>query len=231
MAGDEPILKGRAGKWDAQTTNPAPFITANGSALLVYRGLNGIGTDRIGVARATSWNGTYERLVENPVFGQCGNWTPHGGASTNCTAHDWGEKIARLKGTWVCDDCIGWAEDPFVWQSQRGYHMLTHNLHGVGGRATPWWVGMAFSADYINWQYSTVPAATNTYTSSVDGTNVTLRGRERPQLLLSAGEDRTPLALFSGAVHASSGGSSAGHSGTFTFVQGTAALAAERQPA
>ena len=74
---------------------------------------------------------------------------------------------------------------PFLWSTSRGYHILTHNLHGAGGRTTSpiaWWVGYAFSPDYIHWRYSHVPVATNTFTSSEDGTTtVKLNGRERPQ--------------------------------------------------
>ena len=35
--------------------------------------------------------------------------------------------------------------------------VLTHNLHGAGGRtASPvaWWVGYAFSPDFVHWKYS-----------------------------------------------------------------------------
>lgn len=183
--------------------------------------MHGAGTDRIGVTRATSWDAEYVRAADLPIFGHCGNYTSSGGAQTNCTAEDW----SRLKpGKWVCDDCVGWAEDPFLWASGRGFHLLTHNLHGIGGRATPWWVGMAYSEDFVHWRYSPVPAATNTYTST-DGNTVTLKGRERPQLLLSDDDSKTPLALYSAASHADHGGSGGtGHSGTFTFVQGTVAL-------
>ena len=73
----KPVLAGRPGRWDEQSTNPAPHVLPNGTALLVYRGLNGLGTDRIGAAQAArGWQGQYERVVDLPLFGQCGNWTP-----------------------------------------------------------------------------------------------------------------------------------------------------------
>jgi hypothetical protein len=72
---DKPILAGRSGRWDAASTNPAPHILKNGTALLVYRGLNGLATDRVGAARASHWAGPYERVVDEPLFGRCGNWT------------------------------------------------------------------------------------------------------------------------------------------------------------
>ena len=98
-----------------------------------------------------------------------------------------------------------------------GYHILTHNLHGAGGRTTKpiaWWVGYAFSPNYIDWRYSHSPVATNTFTS-LEGETVTLGGRERPQLLLTA--DGRPEALFSGAVPGP--GAPPGLTGTFTLVQ------------
>jgi hypothetical protein len=61
---DTPVLAGRPGRWDAQSTNPAPHVLPNGTALLVYRGVNGLGTDRIGAAKAASWAGAYERVCE-----------------------------------------------------------------------------------------------------------------------------------------------------------------------
>ena len=58
--------------------------------------------------------------------------------------------------------------------------------------------------------------ATNTFTSALDGkTVVTLRGRERPQLLVT--DDGVPEALFSGAVPGA--GAPPGFTGTFTMVQ------------
>ena len=36
------------------------------------------------------------------------------------------------------------AEDPFVWRSARGYHLLLHSLGGGGGQAVG---GVAFSKD------------------------------------------------------------------------------------
>jgi hypothetical protein len=108
--------------------------------------------------------------------------------------------------------------DPFLYSTRRGYHILTHNLHGIGGRTVDpiaWWVGYAFSPNFIDWRYSHEPVATNTFTSLENGETVTLRGRERPQLLLS--DDGVPEALFSGAVP--SAGAPPQLAGTFTFVQ------------
>ena len=138
------VLTGRPGRWDAQSTNPAPHVLANGTALLVYRGVNGLGTDRIGAARAArGWSDKYERVADLPLFGRCGNWTSCRSSSTapaetGCVpVHNWTAELGRSMPEWdyVCDECVGWAEDPFLYSTSRGYHMLTHNLHGAGGRA------------------------------------------------------------------------------------------------
>ena len=126
-------------------------------------------TDRIGAAKSTrsgadSWRGPYRRVVDEPLFGQCGNWTSSrpnstAPADTGCApVHNWTQDLGRRMQNWdyVCDTCVGWAEDPFLFSSPRGYHMLTHNLHGAGGRTThpqAWWVGYAFSPDFISWRY------------------------------------------------------------------------------
>lgn len=113
------VLAGRPGRWDEQTTNPAPHVLKNGTALLVYRGVNGLGTDRIGAARATSWDAKYERVADEPLFGRCGNWTSSRDsatkpAETGCSpVHNWTKLLGGRRPEWdyVCDDCIGWAEE------------------------------------------------------------------------------------------------------------------------
>lgn len=236
---DAPVLYGRPGRWDAASTNPAPHILSNGTALLVYRGLNGLATDRIGAAMSTragldGWRGPYTRVSDEPLFGRCGNWTnaradPNAPADTGCSpVHNWTKEIGRSGQNWdrVCDECVGWAEDPFLFSTPRGYHLLTHNLRGKGGRSTDpvaWWVGYAFSPDFVHWRYAETPVATNTFTTT-DGATVTLGGRERPQLLLDS--SGTPLALFSGAVPGP--GAPPGYTGTFTMVQPTTAAVSQQ---
>ena len=158
-------------------------------------------------------------------------------ADTGCApVHNWTASLGRSRPEWdyVCDECVGWAEDPFLWSTDRGYHLLTHNLHGAGGRSTSpiaWWVGYAFSPDFIHWKYSPDPVATNTFTSSgPGGETITLGGRERPQLLLTA--DGVPEALFSGAVPSPSAGSPTppGMHGTYTMVQPVRLPPGKRSP-
>lgn len=67
---DMPILSPRPGKWDGLiTTNPAPCVHPDGSVLLIYKSA-AFQTDllRMGVAKATHFEGTYERVCEEPIF-------------------------------------------------------------------------------------------------------------------------------------------------------------------
>lgn len=136
---DQPVLTGRPGRWDEQSTNPAPHLLPNGTALLVYRGVNGLGTDRIGAAKASQWSGSYSRVVDLPVFGRCGNWTSSretstAPADTGCTpVHNWTASLDRPgpppnPGLWnyVCDECVGWAEGACVCSPFRAALLGSH---------------------------------------------------------------------------------------------------------
>jgi len=86
-------------------------------------------------------------------------------------------------------------EDPFLWRDERGYyHMLMHNM-GSGGCGAH-----AFSRDGATWTRSEDAP----YTYDVEFSNnssVTMRRRERPQLLLTP--DGRPLFFSSGVEYAS----------------------------
>jgi len=65
---DRPILEPRPGKWDAQiVTNPAPCVRDDGRVILYYRSNTPEGL-RIGVAEASTFDGPYHRLVDDPVL-------------------------------------------------------------------------------------------------------------------------------------------------------------------
>jgi hypothetical protein len=68
------------------------------------------------------------------------------------------------------------AEDPFLWQDERGHwHILMHNMEATGAHA--------FSRDAITWTTSGVePYGKGVHFA--DGTNVSMGRREQPQLLL-----------------------------------------------
>jgi len=50
-------------------TNPSAYVFDNGTALLAYRYNDADGNERIGLARATHWSGTYS-IVHQPLFSE-----------------------------------------------------------------------------------------------------------------------------------------------------------------
>jgi len=94
-----------------------------------------------------------------------------------------------------------WAvdEDPFIWRDKRNnFHMLLHHFHPQGG-----W--HAFSRDGLSWTYGGLAYDMNVQWD--DGTNMTMKRRERPELifnsdgvatiLFTAVEPNPPLGDFS----------------------------------
>jgi hypothetical protein len=67
---DAPILEPRPGNWDAiATTNPSPWIHADGSVLLFYKSRTVAGGPlQIGLARAAHWRGPYAAIADSPAF-------------------------------------------------------------------------------------------------------------------------------------------------------------------
>ena len=90
------------------------------------------------------------------------------------------------------DDSRKFVEDPTVWRSARGYHMLAHGH----------WDESGYYACSIEaggpWQFRVNPSYTNTL-QLVNGSNVTLVQRERPQIFFNetTGE---PALLFTGVA-------------------------------
>mmetsp|Transcript_11041 Transcript_11041/g.22001 ORF Transcript_11041/g.22001 Transcript_11041/m.22001 type:complete len:391 (+) Transcript_11041:43-1215(+) len=67
-------------------------------------------------------------------------------------------------------------EDPFLWQDERGHwHMLMHNMEAIAAHA--------FSRDAVTWTVSSVEPYDNIVLFT-DGSTVSMKRRERPQLLL-----------------------------------------------
>lgn len=65
---DRPILEPRPDKWDSRiVTNPAACVREDGSVLLVYRSNTREGL-RLGLARAPSFEGPYERVQDDPIL-------------------------------------------------------------------------------------------------------------------------------------------------------------------
>jgi len=81
-----------------------------------------------------------------------------------------------------------WAvdEDPFIWRDKRSnFHMLLHHFHPQGG-----W--HAFSRDGVTWTYGGLAYDMNVLWD--DGTTMSMKRRERPELIFNA--DGVPSILF-----------------------------------
>lgn len=86
-------------------------------------------------------------------------------------------------------------EDPFLWKSERGWHLLTHNQQGPQGVSS-----YAFSEDAIHWTLSS-NTPYNCVIQYSDGTNATVSGcGNRPQIVFD--KLGKPLWLINGAFRA-----------------------------
>lgn len=64
---DHPILDVRPNSWEQYlVSNPSPLVMPDHSILLYYKGVERLRKDAIGIARATSIEGPYERLSDKP---------------------------------------------------------------------------------------------------------------------------------------------------------------------
>ena len=148
-------------------TNPSPTLLANGSVLLAFQGgychsiIPGIGEEDIGVALASSWNGTYALVTGAPI---------------------------ALPPPW----CVaGLGEDPFLYATPRGFHLLIHGMCYAPFNALH-----AYSVDGVAWQLS--PTAPYSYAANFSDAQPALFWRvERPQLVLDPASGQ-PLALLNG---------------------------------
>jgi len=166
---DQPILEPRPGFWDgAITSNPAPVIHEDGSALLVYKSApvpyparNQNKALDFGVAEAPHYLGPYHRLNN-------------------------GQKI-RIAG--AEDERV---EDPYIWQANGLYHMVAKIFSEklTGQRESGFY---AYSVDGIDWTVPDEPTAYDRRVLFTDGTIVEQKKLERPQVLV---EDGRPTHLY-----------------------------------
>ena len=90
-------------------------------------------------------------------------------------------------------------EDPFLWRSQRGYHMLLHNFQGPQGPSA-----MAFSVDGREWHLGAETPFNCTLAFTDGSAPAEIRGcGNRPQLAwrpgTEGGPSPVPIGLFNGA--------------------------------
>ena len=109
-----PGMKDRE-SWLCQTNCPSITFAPNGTVIMAFRSVQCkkpeppiTGTkEKIAIATAPHWSGPYTIRSEEPVFG----WM---------VPDDWPTSLVSPSGQVMSN------EDPFIWRTKRGYHMLTH---------------------------------------------------------------------------------------------------------
>ena len=159
-------------------TNPSPHFNIDGSVYLAFQA-SPCDQDSphywalVGVAYAPSWDSPFSLVSPDPV-------TPHNYSKYHpiCVA--------------------GVDEDPFLWRSDRGFHILTHGMCPSGVRQAHY----KYSEDGISWHTS--PRQTYHYTVQyTDNSHHTFARVERPQIYFGNRDDDTgfysdPKVLYNG---------------------------------
>jgi len=157
---DAPVLDTKPGTfYSFLTSNPAPWIEADGSTLMVFKAraykdrFPYQGDMTIGVARAPHFEGPYTVVTPEPIFSL--------------------EKNAEV-------------EDPFIWKDTAGFHMLAKDQRGKltgenhGGL-------LAHSRDGVAWTVDKAPLAYSRTVTWTDGTVQTMGQMERAFALVQNG--------------------------------------------
>jgi hypothetical protein len=165
-------------------TNLAPLIFANGSLLGIWRTHPGAAPGSIPhLVRAAHWK--------------------------NASSYVWdATPILPLQ----LPEDVG-LEDPHLWQSTRGFHILFHAFRLNASTAAGDYGGHAFSRDGWAWTWSGI--AYNNTGAYADGSRFDFRGRQRPHLVF--GDGAAPLGLTNGVIYADA--TTAGTDACMTFVQ------------
>lgn len=140
---------GNGTDWGAGFSNPSPHIAEDGTVTLALqrRFNSNPGKELLGVARASSWRGPFRMITPTPVEPE----------------------------KWYC--VAGTGEDPFLWRSTRGWHMIWHGMCPTGVAQAHY----AFSTDGAHWIVS--PRQTYSYVVHfADGSEHLFARVERPQL-------------------------------------------------
>jgi len=156
--------------WSCNVTNLAPMFLANGTIVMAFRSRSCV-ADAIQAVTC----GYYCEFIGLAV--STNGWQGPFIKQAN--------PIAELTGN----------EDPFLWQSSRGYHILMHGkiVCGLGGINTCGSLG--FSEDLVTWYMSPFPVYGQAVTFS-GGNQADLALRQRPKILFNS--DGVPLVLYNG---------------------------------
>jgi len=157
-------------QWDSDQvfcahTNPSPVVLPNGTIVMAFNAgcCDPECAEMIGTAISDNgWEGPWRLLSKNSIFP----------GSTSARGHG--------------------AEDPFLWHTKRGFHLLAHNFEGPQGASA-----YGHSVDGHTWTLSP-ETPYNCTISFTDGTSeeIAICGN-RPQLAFNS--DGTPIGLFTGA--------------------------------
>lgn len=154
---DAPILPTRPGRFDSfLTSNPAPCIREDGSVLLVYKA----------------------RKYDNGSHGQM--------TLGVAEASGYEGPYRNLRDTPIFPPERVHMEDPFIWQTAEGYHMIAKDMDGRlcgeqhGGI-------LAFSEDGIDWRLAESRKAYSRLVRWEDGKERWMGSFERPFLLFQEG--------------------------------------------
>jgi hypothetical protein len=159
---DHPILDPRPGHWDgAITSNPAAVIREDGSVLLLYKSAPVPYPER-NQNRLLSFGLARAASIEGPY------------QRLNADAPlRFSDKNASV-------------EDPYLWHADGVYQMVAK---AMDGRLVPTSHGFhAWSKDGLEWKLSEPAEAYSMTWKWSDGRTVTLKKRERPQVLFEAGK-------------------------------------------
>jgi hypothetical protein len=156
---DLPILPTRPGHFDNfLTSNPAPWVHADGSVLLVYKTrsyVNGPALwtpQRLGVARADHYLGPYKQVLDQPLFADTRE-----------------------------------IEDPHVWKEGEYYRMIAKDMTGAISGERFAGVG-AWSKDGVAWTQASGAKVYSRTVKWDNGKTQTLGCFDRPFLFLDAGK-------------------------------------------
>lgn len=158
-------------------TNPSPVFLKNGSVVMAFNAgcCDPHCSENVGTAISDNGiGGPWRLLSRNSIF-------------------ETSQKTAFYpKG--IGHGC----EDPFLWHSKRGWHMLVHNFAPIAPGVNPQ-IAYGYSIDGRNWTLSKEPPADCTL-KFTDNTSIELPScGNRPQLAFDS-DGVTPLGLFGGVT-------------------------------
>jgi hypothetical protein len=159
---DHPVLEPRPGKWDgAITSNPAVVIHPDGSVLLLYKSAP-VPYPQRNQNRLLSFGFARADSVEGP-YQRLNEDSPLRFSRQNASV-----------------------EDPYLWHADGVYQMVAK---AMDNKLVPSSHGFhAWSKDGVDWQLSEPAEAYSMAWTWSDGRKVTLKKRERPQVLFHAGK-------------------------------------------